>query len=75
MTKPSPAQPDPKPKPGPAPTRAPKPNGLVVRASVEWRETLARAAQHDGRTMAGFLAQAAKTYAKSIGFDEEWPDR
>jgi hypothetical protein len=59
----------------PAPGPASKPNGLVIRSSAEWRDTLKRAAKHDGRAMAEFIDRAVRMYAKTTGFVEEWPDR
>ena len=52
-----------------------KPNGLVIRASNEWREWIRRAADHDRTTVADFLDRAAAIYARQLGFKEMPPKR
>jgi hypothetical protein len=61
----------PEPKPGPTP----KPNGLVIRASPEWRERLKDAAKRDRRAMAEFIDEAVRLYARTLGDVGDWPDR
>lgn len=55
---------------------APKPNSLVVRGSVEWREWLREAADHDrAQSVADYLDRAAAAYARQIGFKKGAPKR
>lgn len=58
-----------------ASSKGPKPNGLVVRTSSEWREWLKRAADHERTTVADFLDRAAADRAHRNGFQEEPPKR
>jgi hypothetical protein len=52
-----------------------KPNGLVIRGSVEWRDWLKRAAEFERTTVAELIDRAAASYARLIGFKEAPPKR
>jgi hypothetical protein len=66
-------RPDPAMPPDPAKRR--RPNGLVIRATPEWREWLKRAALHERTTVADFLDRAAADRAKANGFPDPPPVR
>lgn len=49
--------------------------GLFMRCSVEWREWLARLAEHDRTSMAEIVDRATLDYARKVGFKEGAPKR
>lgn len=55
--------------------RTPRPNSLVLRGTVEWRDWIKRLAEFDRTNVAALLDRAAVDYAKARGFTELPPPR
>lgn len=63
-------------KPDPRPAeKPPKPNALVVRGSVEWREWVKELADFDRTTVADEIDRALVDRARQIGFKKVAPKR
>jgi hypothetical protein len=53
-----------------------KPNGLVIRASAEWREWVEELRKLDNRpSAASVIDRALAVYAKKVGMAKPMPDR
>lgn len=52
-----------------------KPVAVQVRGSVEFKAALEKVAQFDGKSVASFVDQAVRFYARAIGYQEVIPRR
>ncbi len=55
--------------------RPAKPISLQVRSSLEWKAWLERLAKYDRTTAAELADRALASYARSIGFPDQPPER